>query len=93
MTKAVGTVQIDNERTRVTEWRFAPGAATGDHVHEYDYVIVPVSTGKLKIVHPDGKETISELEAGVSYFRQKGVHHDVINANDAEFSFVEVELK
>jgi quercetin dioxygenase-like cupin family protein len=93
MAKAVGTVQIDNERTRVTEWRFAPGAETGEHVHEFDYVIVPVLSGKLKIVHPDGSETISELEAGVSYFRQKGVHHDVINANDFEFSFVEVEFK
>ena len=25
--QAVPTVQIDNERTRVTEWRFAPGAS------------------------------------------------------------------
>ena len=39
--QAVGTTQIDNERSRVTEWRFAPGAATGFHRHEYDYVIVP----------------------------------------------------
>ena len=39
--QAVPTVQIDNERTRVTEWRFAPGASTGYHRHEYDYVIVP----------------------------------------------------
>ena len=26
----------------VTEWRFAPGAATGWHRHEFDYVITPV---------------------------------------------------
>ena len=43
--KAVPSVQIDNERTRVTEWRFTPGAATGFHRHEYDYVIVPGTTG------------------------------------------------
>ena len=24
--QAVATVQVDNERVRVTEWRFAPGA-------------------------------------------------------------------
>ena len=29
--QAKPTVFIDNERTRVTEWRFAPGAATGRH--------------------------------------------------------------
>ena len=45
--KARSTVLIDNERVRVTEWRFAPRAATGYHRHEYDYVVVPLTTGKL----------------------------------------------
>ena len=40
--QAKSTVFIDNERTRVTEWRFAPGASTGWHRHEYDYVVVPL---------------------------------------------------
>jgi quercetin dioxygenase-like cupin family protein len=91
--KAVGTVQIDNDRTRVTEWRFAPGAATGWHRHEYDYVIMPGTTGKLRLVGPAGEEKMAELTAGVSYFRQAGVEHDVINANSFEFVFVEVEFK
>lgn len=91
--KAVPTVFIDNDRTRVTEWRFAPGAATGYHRHEYDYVVVPGSTGRLKLVGPDGAETFGALEAGVPYFRNAGVEHDVINANDHEFVFVEIELK
>ena len=37
--KAVPTVQIDNERALVTEWRFAPGAETGWHMHNMDYII------------------------------------------------------
>ena len=89
---AVSNVRIDNERVRVTEWRFAPGAATGWHRHEYDYVIVPVKDGALKLVE-GGEERISELQLGVPYFREAGVEHDVINANDFEFAFVEVELK
>lgn len=94
MTKnAVPTVQIDNARTRVTEWRFAPGAATGFHRHEYDYVVVPQTTGRLKIVDGAGKESLAELTAGVSYYRDLGVEHDVINASDGEFVFVEVEFK
>ena len=40
---AVATVMVDNARVRVTEWAFAPGAATGWHVHEFDYVITPVT--------------------------------------------------
>ncbi len=90
---AVPTVQIDNDRTRVTEWRFAPGAATGWHRHEYDYVVVPQTTGKLRILGQDGAESMSELTAGIAYFRPIGVEHDVINANDFEFVFVEVEFK
>ena len=29
--KATPTVQVDNERVIVTEWKFAPGAETGQH--------------------------------------------------------------
>ena len=90
---AVATLQVDDERVRVTEWRFAPGAATGHHRHEYDYVIVPLTTGKLKIVLPDGKETFAELVTGEPYFRPAGVEHDVINANEHDFAFMEVEFK
>ncbi len=35
MKEATAKVFIDNERVRVTEWRFAPGAATGWHRHEF----------------------------------------------------------
>lgn len=93
MEMATPTVQVDNERTRVTEWRFAPGAATGYHRHEYDYIVVPQTTGRLKLIGPDGHENIAELTAGQSYFRNAGVEHDVINASDHEFVFVEIEIK
>ena len=56
-------------------------------------MVVPGADGTLKIVDPQGNETFAELKAGVSYFRNKGVHHNVINANDFEYSFVEVEFK
>ena len=87
------TIQIDNSRTRVTEFRFAPGAATGFHRHEYDYVVVPQTSGRLKIIDADGAETFAELTAGSPYFRNAGVAHNVINANDHEFVFIEVEYK
>ena len=83
---------IDNDRVRVTRWDFAPGAATGWHRHEYDYVIVPLIDGKLKLVEPDGDRD-SELETGAPYFRETGVEHDVVNANDHEFRFIEIEMK
>jgi quercetin dioxygenase-like cupin family protein len=90
---AVPTVLIDNDRVRVTEWRFAPGAATGWHRHEYDYIVVPITTGRLKLVEPGGAERFAELETGVPYFREAGGEHDVVNANAFEFAFVETEIK
>ena len=93
MTKAVPTTQVDNDRTVITRWDFAPGAETGVHIHGHDYCVVPLMDGVLKIIDPDGGETLAEMKAGGPYFRPKGVHHNVINANDFDFAFVEVELK
>jgi beta-alanine degradation protein BauB len=90
--KAVPTVQIDNDTVRVTEWRFAPGAATGFHRHEFDYVVVPLTTGRLAVEGPAGTVT-AELTAGGSYARPAGVEHDVRNANAFPFVFVEIEIK
>ena len=79
--KAQATVQIENNRVIVTEWRFAPNAETTWHRHNYDYVVVPQTTGKLLIETPDGEVT-SELVSGQAYSRSIGVEHNVINANN-----------
>lgn len=84
---------IDNDRVRVTKWSFTPGAATGWHVHEYDYVITPVVGSAVVLVDKDGHETAVEMVAGVTYFREAGVAHDVINAGPGPLVFVETELK
>jgi len=91
--QATSTVLIDNERTRVTEWRFAPGASTGWHRHEYDYVVVPMVDGKLELSTGEDDKQVAELSTGVAYFRQVGVEHDVKNVNDFEYVFIEVEFK
>ena len=89
---AVATVQVDNERVIVTEWRFAPGAETGWHRHGYDYVVVPQTTGQLLLETRDG-EVRADLTAGISDYRGEGVEHNVVNANDYEFVFVEIEVR
>lgn len=86
-------VQIDNDETRVTVWRFSPGASTGFHRHDYDYVIVPLASGPLRQVFSDGSATVAELEPGKCYFRQAGVEHDVIFDGETPFAFVEIEFK
>ena len=89
---AVPTVQVDNERVRVTEWRFAPGAQTGWHRHEYDYVVVPMTDGELTAVAASGR-TKNPLKTGQSYFRKAGVVHDVVNESAREIVFIEIEIK
>jgi quercetin dioxygenase-like cupin family protein len=89
--KATSSVQVENSRVVVTEWRFQPGAETGHHVHAHDYVVVPLTTGVLRLEEPDGVRD-AQLHAGVSYARPAGVAHNVINVNSYEFRFVEIEL-
>ncbi|HWW30147.1 MAG TPA: cupin domain-containing protein [Steroidobacteraceae bacterium] len=89
--KATSLVQVRNGRVIVTEWRFAPGADTGHHVHAHDYVVVPLMSGILRLEEPAGAREV-RLEAGASYARAAGVAHNVINANTFEFRFVEIEL-
>jgi len=90
---ARSTVIIDNDRTRVTEWRFPRrGDNTGWHRHAYDYVVVPLFNGALEIESDDGQKTLAEMKHGVPYFRNVGVEHDVISANDFECAFVEIEF-
>jgi beta-alanine degradation protein BauB len=90
--QAVPTVKIDNAHVRVTEWRFAPGARTGHHRHEYAYVVVPLVTGSLAATTTAG-ESSNALRVGEPYYRDAGVEHDVRNANAFEFAFIEIELK
>jgi quercetin dioxygenase-like cupin family protein len=90
---AIPTIQIENDRVRVTEWRFAKrGDNTGWHRHEYYYVVIPLFDGVLEIDLGDGERVQAQMQNGVPYYREIGVEHDVINGNDFECAFVEVEL-
>ncbi len=89
---ATSVVKIETDYVRVTEWSFTPGAATGWHRHGHDYVVVPLTTGRLKLVEAGGVERYAELKLGEPYTRREGVEHDVINANDFPFRFMEIEL-
>jgi len=83
--KATAATQLENDRVTVTEWRFAPG-------DEFDYVVVPLATGTLRLESPTAT-TESHLEVGISYANVAGTAHNVVNTNDYEFSFIEIELK
>ena len=85
---ALATVQIDNDRTLVTEWVLPPAASTGHHRHDRDYVVVPQTTGRLTLLSADGDRAVADVTAGQAYFRESGVEHDVANAGDSTIVFV-----
>ncbi len=90
-TKAGAHIHIDEPQVRVTEYRFAPGAETGWHRHEADYVVVPLVDGDLLLEEPGGSTRTAKLTRHVPYAREEGVEHNVVNANAYEFAFIEVE--
>jgi hypothetical protein len=92
MGAATSDTILDDERLRITTWTFeVEGANTGHHVHEYDYVVVPVSGGKFTITDSDGGAHEMAQQAGVAYLGTAGTAHDVVASAPAVF--VEIELK
>jgi quercetin dioxygenase-like cupin family protein len=91
--KAVPTIQVDDEKIRVTRWDFTPGAETGWHTHGMDYVVVPLTDGTLSAELANGSVVDNHLTIGSSYARSAGVEHNIVNASSSPFSFIEVEFK
>jgi len=82
----------ENERLIITEWRFAPGAETGWHRHAHDYVVVCLTAGCHLAETAEGNVQ-TELQFGQTYARPAGVEHNIVNANEHEFRFIDLELK
>jgi quercetin dioxygenase-like cupin family protein len=95
MTRSIASTNqlIDDDRTRVTRFTFAPGAETGWHQHGYDYVITAITDCDIRLQNPDGREGRAFITAGDAYRRSAGVHHNVINASETEMVFIEIEIK
>jgi hypothetical protein len=53
---------------------------------------VPLFDGQLEIHLGSSEDTIAPMKSGVPYFREAGVEHDVINGNDFECAFIEIEF-
>ena len=91
--KATSNVQIDNKLVRVTKYSFMPGQETGMHKHLYDYIVTPLTDGKLLLIDKNSNKSDYNLIASHSYFRKAGVQHNVINSGKQILIFIETELK
>jgi beta-alanine degradation protein BauB len=90
--QAASKLLQETERVIITEWRLMPGAETGWHRHAHDYVVVCLTAGTLLAETGSGKVETA-LAFGQAYARPEGVEHNIVNPGEAEFVFIEVELK
>ena len=77
---------------KVRKARLSGGTAFERTVFGYDYVVVCLTAGKLLAETTEGNVE-TPLRAGQAYARPVGVEHNIVNASEGEFAFVEVELK
>ncbi|ESR27070.1 Protein export cytoplasm protein SecA ATPase RNA helicase [Lutibaculum baratangense AMV1] len=56
-------------------------------------MIVPLTMCEMLLEEPGGGSRTVTIDQGVSYSREAGVEHNVVNGGDGPMSFIEVELK
>jgi quercetin dioxygenase-like cupin family protein len=83
----------DDDRVRITTWTFEDGEDTGDHRHEYDYVVVPVTGGTFEVIEADGTTREMIQQVALAYRGREGTEHNVVNRSGRTAVFVEIELK
>lgn len=79
-----------DDSVRITRHSLVPRATTGVHTHEYDYVVIPVHGGVVR-VERGAESTEFMMTAGAPYVRESGVTHSLVNVSESEIVFVELE--
>ncbi len=90
---AAATVAAENPSARVYKWNLAPGGATTQHVHEHPYILVAVTSSRLKTTAADGTSAIEVVTAGDSRWVNAKGPHRLANAGSSDGQIVEIELK
>ena len=88
---ATGGTQIDNGVFRVTKWTIERGDAIPMHVHDFEYVVVPLVNDTMHVTNSDGSELVAEIRIGQSDTRPAGAEHTVANHGSSTIEFVEIE--
>jgi quercetin dioxygenase-like cupin family protein len=82
---------LENDRVRVFDVRFKPGAKAVMHGHP-EHVVYILNDGKLKLAFPDGSEQEIPIKAGQALFMPAGPH-ETTNVGATEVRNLVVELK
>jgi quercetin dioxygenase-like cupin family protein len=84
---------LDDDKTCITLFTIKPGEQTGWHRHEFDYVAVQQSTGRLHLDYADGSVREIDYTPGVAMPVSAPVEHNAINVGDVDIVALEIEYK
>lgn len=79
-----------DDAVRISRFTLTPGTTTGEHAHEFDYVVAPIRGG-IVTVTVDGSASEFELVAKTPYQRSRGITHTLTNHSSETIDFVEIE--
>ncbi len=86
-------VLVDDARTRITQWLIRPGEQTGWHRHEYDYVTIQQSAGRLHLDNADGSARDIDYVPGTAMSVSAPVEHNATNVGAVDIRVLEIEYK
>lgn len=92
-TAAPHVILHEDERTRLIHYVIKPGEQTGWHTHEFDYVVVRLSKGKLTSNFADGTSKDFDYDPGTSTSYKAPVEHNAVNTGDTDIVGYEIEFK
>lgn len=90
--KAEIKVLLDNEKVRVTENRWVPGAET-ESIARSNRVVRALKGGTVQRIHPDGKKETVAWKTGEVRFNEKADPYIVKNIGKTEVVLYIVNLK
>jgi quercetin dioxygenase-like cupin family protein len=85
-------VILDNDETRATNVRFAPGAREPIHSHPFDLVLVQLTPAKMEVQVGDEK-TVKDYDTGAVIFLPRNISHAVSSAHSSRFEILSVGIK
>ena len=84
---------FEDDKTKITSWKFAPGTETGWHHHNFDYVTIQKSTGRLKLESESGEIKYIDYANDRTAGYCAPIKHNATNVSDEEVRVIEIEYK
>ncbi len=83
---------LDSADAAIRRVELAPGAREVPHTHPYDFVVVPVVSGRMEVLLA-GKTETKDYAPGDAFFIARDTPHAVANVGKAPFALLGVTIK